>query len=180
MARHREITSKAVSAILLLLLKWFKASRMLVDAIPGVKLTLCFRYHQVSALGDPSDRFELPAVDPEDVWLPRSAEYSADAKRMGRPQVGRCYIMAFRNLTPPQLLPVLLPQFFARASCTSRRRSFRAQTEAKLYENRGGWGRNRDHARVQLEEFLLLDQLYSRCASAYKATSGKNITFGTV
>ncbi len=27
MARHREITSKAVSAILLLLLKWFKASR---------------------------------------------------------------------------------------------------------------------------------------------------------
>jgi hypothetical protein len=26
-ARHREITSKAVSAILLLLLKWFKASR---------------------------------------------------------------------------------------------------------------------------------------------------------
>jgi hypothetical protein len=28
-ARHREITSKAVSAILLLLLKWFKASRRL-------------------------------------------------------------------------------------------------------------------------------------------------------
>ena len=27
MARHREITSKAVSAILILLLKWFKASR---------------------------------------------------------------------------------------------------------------------------------------------------------
>jgi hypothetical protein len=26
-ARHREITSKAVSAIILLLLKWFKASR---------------------------------------------------------------------------------------------------------------------------------------------------------
>jgi hypothetical protein len=26
-ARHREITSKAVSAILLLLLKWFKSSR---------------------------------------------------------------------------------------------------------------------------------------------------------
>lgn len=29
MARHKEITSKAVSAILLLLLKWFKASRKL-------------------------------------------------------------------------------------------------------------------------------------------------------
>lgn len=28
-ARHREITSKAVSAIILLLLKWFKASRKL-------------------------------------------------------------------------------------------------------------------------------------------------------
>lgn len=30
-ARHREITSKAVSAILLLLLKWFKASRELAN-----------------------------------------------------------------------------------------------------------------------------------------------------
>src|SRR5262245_61380285 len=29
--RHREITSKAVSAILLLILKWFKVSRELLD-----------------------------------------------------------------------------------------------------------------------------------------------------
>jgi len=33
-ARHREITSKAVSAILLLLLKWFKASRQSGFGLP--------------------------------------------------------------------------------------------------------------------------------------------------
>ena len=33
-ARHREITSKAVSAILLLLLKWFKASRKYARPLP--------------------------------------------------------------------------------------------------------------------------------------------------
>lgn len=33
-ARHREITSKAVSAILLLLLKWFKASRTSHVTVP--------------------------------------------------------------------------------------------------------------------------------------------------
>lgn len=34
--RHREITSKAVSAILLLTLKWFKASRKcLTDSMPN-------------------------------------------------------------------------------------------------------------------------------------------------
>jgi len=32
--RHREITSKAVSAILILLLKWFKASRKLSARSP--------------------------------------------------------------------------------------------------------------------------------------------------
>lgn len=32
--RHREITSKAVSAILLLTLKWFKASRKLLWVLP--------------------------------------------------------------------------------------------------------------------------------------------------
>ena len=34
MTRHREITSKAVSAILLLTLKWFKMSREWTDAWP--------------------------------------------------------------------------------------------------------------------------------------------------
>lgn len=34
--RHREITSKAVSAILLLTLKWFKASRKVVRQMPTV------------------------------------------------------------------------------------------------------------------------------------------------
>ena len=34
-ARHREITSKAVSAILLLLLKWFKASREYARPLPS-------------------------------------------------------------------------------------------------------------------------------------------------
>jgi hypothetical protein len=34
--RHREITTKAVSAILLLTLKWFKVSRRFVYSIEGV------------------------------------------------------------------------------------------------------------------------------------------------
>lgn len=39
--RHREITSKAVSAILMLTLKWFKASRMLCFPISVCGVTKC-------------------------------------------------------------------------------------------------------------------------------------------
>jgi len=42
--RHREITSKAVSAILLLVLKWFKVSRMCIDRYTFVKFANDHKY----------------------------------------------------------------------------------------------------------------------------------------
>lgn len=88
-ARHREITSKAVSAILLLLLKWFKASRT-SKGNPHVfdtHLLTLSRYHQIPTFGDAFDRLKLPAIDSQDVWLSGFAEYGPDAERMGRSQV---------------------------------------------------------------------------------------------
>lgn len=53
MFRHREITSKAVSAILVLVLKWFKASRewSAADALGGADVGLdILKFHYVSQL----------------------------------------------------------------------------------------------------------------------------------
>lgn len=49
MARHREITSKAVSAILVLVLKWFKASRWCLLPPPKVSKSIIdpSRYPQI-------------------------------------------------------------------------------------------------------------------------------------
>jgi Domain of unknown function (DUF3402) len=73
--RHREITSKAVSAILLLILKWFKVSRKLkfcvqvADTLIIISFTRC---HEVSSSGSNSTGYKLFIVDPEDVWTARS------------------------------------------------------------------------------------------------------------
>lgn len=48
-ARHREITSKAVSAILLLVLKWFKASRKCRCAAPSDGTDI-LKFHFVAQL----------------------------------------------------------------------------------------------------------------------------------
>ena len=66
-ARHREITSKAVSAILLLVLKWFKASRMSIMA----PAELISRYFEIPLLRAITLRFKLPPTSPQDVWFIR-------------------------------------------------------------------------------------------------------------
>lgn len=102
-ARHREITSKAVSAILLLLLKWFKASRTSqgVNLKPDTYLSMSSRHYQVPTFGDTFDRLKLPVVDPQDVWLPGPAEYGPDPERVGGPQVSRSKTpAAYRTLMP--------------------------------------------------------------------------------
>jgi hypothetical protein len=48
--RHREITTKAVSAILLLTLKWFKVSRKFVYLTGGIHwLSARSRRHEISS-----------------------------------------------------------------------------------------------------------------------------------
>ncbi len=51
-ARHREITSKAVSAIILLLMKWFKASRKPRDSSPDLVPSLADWYCPCETLPD--------------------------------------------------------------------------------------------------------------------------------
>lgn len=87
-ARHREITSKAVSAILVLVLKWFKASRKSEHRlIPRILLTRV-RYTQISLCRPAPLRFELPAPCAQDVWTFRRLSVRHGQKRVGRRQVG--------------------------------------------------------------------------------------------
>jgi Domain of unknown function (DUF3402) len=69
--RHREITTKAVSAILLLTLKWFKVSRRFVYSIEGVHRLNDFRCHEVSSSRPTVAGYELSPTRHEDVWNAR-------------------------------------------------------------------------------------------------------------
>lgn len=75
--RHREITSKAVSAIILLALKWFKVSRkslrlaMHIASRRGGNV-IGFRHHEVPSSRTASARYQLSPVDLEDVRPARS------------------------------------------------------------------------------------------------------------
>lgn len=77
-ARHREITSKAVSAVLILLLKWFKASRAHARSLSlsQPQLIGCpiiyARRPQVSASIDTTYRLKLFASGAQNVWPTRA------------------------------------------------------------------------------------------------------------
>lgn len=80
--RHREITSKAVSAILILTLKWFKTSRTL-SLLRGCSQTdslgrIYTRRDEVSLLVTASCRLQLFAIDSQDVWTARGSHICAD------------------------------------------------------------------------------------------------------
>jgi hypothetical protein len=60
---------------------------------------LSFRYNEVPASGNSADRLELPIIDTQDVWLPRSFANSADEKRMGGSQVS----LSSYTTKPPDL-----------------------------------------------------------------------------
>lgn len=71
--RSREITAKAVSGILLILLKWFKVSRKFIPA--GVVLPLTFnRYSQIRVPHPTSVGLELPAPRLETFRTPRNRQ----------------------------------------------------------------------------------------------------------
>ena len=75
--RHREITTKAVSAILLLTLKWFKVSRRFLHSIQGLRnLTALFRCHEIPSSRSTVTRHELSVTRYEDVWDARRFNYS--------------------------------------------------------------------------------------------------------
>lgn len=66
--RHREITSKAVSAIILLTLKWFKVSRRFTDLGRSVWSDKCHpRCYEVSPPRTASLRYKLFVAHPQDV-----------------------------------------------------------------------------------------------------------------
>lgn len=68
--RHREITSKAVSAILLLTLKWFKVSRSYLcnTCMTCVLILLFDRCYEVPPFGTIIARYKLSFTYLEDVW----------------------------------------------------------------------------------------------------------------
>lgn len=69
--RHREITSKAVSAILMLTLQWFKVSRTVFLFHLGnfyiLHYLIIHRCHEVSSFGTVTIGFKLPSSNPENV-----------------------------------------------------------------------------------------------------------------
>jgi hypothetical protein len=68
--RSREITAKAVSGILLILLKWFKVSRKFMFDLAWPDLIFC-RYLEVRVLHATSVGLELSALGLEAVCPPR-------------------------------------------------------------------------------------------------------------
>jgi len=66
--RHREITSKAVSAIILLTLKWFKVSRRFSDLGRSTRSECRPRCYEVSSSRAASLRYKLFVTHPQDVW----------------------------------------------------------------------------------------------------------------
>lgn len=74
--RHREITSKAVSAILLLVLKWFKASRKsLMTMLCYAAKPLYFRCHEIPSPRPTFARYQLFVTNPQNVWTARSQQF---------------------------------------------------------------------------------------------------------
>lgn len=75
--RHREITTKAVSAILLLTLKWFKVSRRFLHLIQGLhESSGRRRCHEIPSSRPTVARHELSVTRHEDVWDARRFDYS--------------------------------------------------------------------------------------------------------
>lgn len=87
--RHREITSKAVSAILLLVLKWFKVSRTSrwPLSVDGVMLIDWSRCDEVSPSRRQLTRHQLFATHSQDVWAAGSDPDSCVQGRFTREQV---------------------------------------------------------------------------------------------
>lgn len=70
--RLREITGKAVSGTLLLLLKWFKRSRESCHQMfPQIHPSDSHRYIEVRIYDTTSTRLQLYSLDPQDVCTPR-------------------------------------------------------------------------------------------------------------
>jgi hypothetical protein len=94
--RHREITSKAVSAILLLTLKWFKVSReyslcLAIDVRSSFGLTFRLnRRYEVSSPWPVAPRHKLPALDSQDVWIAGGVYLGRFEGGLARKQVGSC------------------------------------------------------------------------------------------
>lgn len=80
--RLREVTGKAISGSLLLLLKWFKRSRKTDFRDFTLQLLILFRYSEVRVHDAAVARFQLPAIGPEDV---RSSRYRSSGRAEERP-----------------------------------------------------------------------------------------------
>lgn len=91
--RHREITSKAVSAILILTLKWFKTSRELLvwSCCPRLLTCLFNRRDEIPLPFAATSGLELPAAHPQDVRLTRSLDFGQDQERATEYKVRRMH-----------------------------------------------------------------------------------------
>lgn len=70
--RLREITGKAISGALLLLLKWFKRSRKNFGLSRDISpLLIVGRYSQIRVHDTVASGLELPSIDTEDVCSSR-------------------------------------------------------------------------------------------------------------
>lgn len=83
--RNREITAKAVSGILLLLLKWLKLSRKFSSICQNIDSRehtdqACRRYTQIRVPGATSAGLELPPPDFEAIC---TSGYTADGRQQG-------------------------------------------------------------------------------------------------
>jgi hypothetical protein len=87
--RHREITSKAVSAILILLLKWFKASRTFLTPTTSRFFRTDVRRYQRSLLCPITVRLKLSLAGAQDVRTLRCRCCCAIEERVRGPQVIR-------------------------------------------------------------------------------------------
>lgn len=89
--RHREIMSKAVSAILLLTLKWFKVSREYGSSVMGKALSIHFppvRRDEIPFPWTSTARVELSSFNPQDVHDSRSSKYCHIKGGCTRKEVG--------------------------------------------------------------------------------------------
>lgn len=82
--RHREITSKAVSAILMLTLQWFKVSRAFYNAksTHTANDSSSYRCHEIPSFWAATTGLELLIIDFEDVRFTRSRNHCRCKERV--------------------------------------------------------------------------------------------------
>jgi len=97
--RHREIMTKALGALILLLLKWFKMSR---ESYPrrdkGSCLIPTSRYNEIPPSWAHPFRLQLPSPMPAIAWVTRGIDICDHEERDSRAEVGDRHTISGRTL----------------------------------------------------------------------------------